>query len=362
MVASSSTRGRLGYLDGLRGVAVLCVVLYHYFSRFESDNFYAFPPLNDFIFFRLVDFGYYGVHLFFTISGFVIALTLYNCNSIKEFVIRRFARLWPPMLLCSICTFVYLSIFDGVFETSIWRFIPTLTFIEPYFFNKLIHGIKFGWIDGAYWSLFVEVRFYFWAAVIYFFTKKFEQSFLIFCLIAYVLSLVLVDKRSQFIIHMMFFTEHLYWFVLGMGFYFYHVDKRKLARFYILSSALFFFMTKIGGFIMTDLIVLILVTNTFFVLNKFTFCQKIFSQNWLTSIGVCSYSLYLLHQNIGVDLNLKIAKSLNMEGYLSAVVPFLMLIIMIVISHLIYIFYEKPLNKKIVKFSSSIKKSSQVKC
>ncbi|WP_282156475.1 acyltransferase family protein [Vibrio diabolicus] len=226
MGASSSIRGRLGYLDGLRGVAVLCVVLYHYFSHFESDNFYAFPPLNDFIFFRLVDFGYYGVHLFFTISGFVIALTLYNCNGIKEFVLRRFARLWPPMLLCSICTFVYLSIFDGVFETSIWRFIPTLTFIEPYFFNKLFGGREFDWIDGAYWSLFVEVRFYFWASLIYFFTKKFEMNFIVFCFLSYTLNLCFVDTRYQFLISMLFFTDYLYWFVLGMGFYFYHVDKK----------------------------------------------------------------------------------------------------------------------------------------
>lgn len=102
------------------------------------------------------------------------------------------------------------------------------------------------------------------------------MNFIVFCFISYTLNLYFVDARYQFLISMLFFTDYLYWFVLGMGFYFYHVDKKRLALIYILSSILFFFMTNVDEFVVKDLIVLILVTSTFFVLNENIFSKKYF--------------------------------------------------------------------------------------
>ena len=102
--------GRIGILDGYRALAIGMVVLYHYFARWtppdHAANLYPYGPvLRD-----AFSFGYLGVNFFFIISGFVIGMTLERCKTPGEFFVRRFARLWPAMLACSIITFAGLSL------------------------------------------------------------------------------------------------------------------------------------------------------------------------------------------------------------------------------------------------------------
>src|SRR5437867_8608517 len=63
--------GRIAELDGLRGIAALSVLLFHYTSKFGELYGHQNPPP--------LEFGYggtLGVQLFFMISGFVIMATL----------------------------------------------------------------------------------------------------------------------------------------------------------------------------------------------------------------------------------------------------------------------------------------------
>ena len=71
----SSTR--LFFLDGLRGIAILLVVLYHSFADWPRELPYHEQYADIFLF----HFGKYGVQLFFIISGFVIAMTLENAKA-----------------------------------------------------------------------------------------------------------------------------------------------------------------------------------------------------------------------------------------------------------------------------------------
>jgi peptidoglycan/LPS O-acetylase OafA/YrhL len=71
---------RLGYvpeLDGVRGIAIAAVVLYHFFGL---------PG------------GFMGVDLFFVLSGFLITTLLLEDGRLGNFYVRRMARLLPPLL------------------------------------------------------------------------------------------------------------------------------------------------------------------------------------------------------------------------------------------------------------------------
>jgi peptidoglycan/LPS O-acetylase OafA/YrhL len=73
---SIQTNNRIAYLDGLRAIAILSVVLFHYYYTFPK-NVQVNYGTNIGNFF-LIKHGALGVMLFFSISGFVITLTLHN--------------------------------------------------------------------------------------------------------------------------------------------------------------------------------------------------------------------------------------------------------------------------------------------
>lgn len=102
--------GRIAFLDGFRGIAILPVTGFHYFTRYAADPRHIVPYSDALAGVRINEYGFYGVMLFFAVSGFVIAITLDHTHNFLEFVVRRFARLWPTMLVCSIITFLVLLI------------------------------------------------------------------------------------------------------------------------------------------------------------------------------------------------------------------------------------------------------------
>ena len=86
-----------GFIQELRGVAVLLVVAYHFFEK-------------------LVPLGYLGVDLFFGISGFVITSSLirredYNLSGLRGFYLRRIERLLPSLNLMIFFTLICVMLF-----------------------------------------------------------------------------------------------------------------------------------------------------------------------------------------------------------------------------------------------------------
>jgi len=160
---------RIELLDSFRCIAIVAVLLYHltnsYIAQYPYGNYFQ----------HIFKYGYLGVQFFFMISGFVISYTLENTPSLLSFYKNRFIRLFPAVLLCSLITFTVSRALDGrnLFGNAhqIKNFLPSLTFINPNLW-KLITGIDFHWINGSYWSLWVEVQFYAIASAAYFISKK----------------------------------------------------------------------------------------------------------------------------------------------------------------------------------------------
>ncbi|MFC6080682.1 acyltransferase family protein [Sphaerisporangium aureirubrum] len=88
---------RLAWLDALRGVAALAVVLEHMLYRFV-------PVLRPY----WMNLGIYGVMVFFLVSGYIIPASLENRGDVRAFWVGRLFRLYPLYLL--IIVVVLLSI------------------------------------------------------------------------------------------------------------------------------------------------------------------------------------------------------------------------------------------------------------
>ena len=94
---------RISHLDGMRGLAILFVVLFHAFYRWSEIEPWQINPILR----SLSSYGWIGVELFFIISGYVIFLTLDRNLSMLSFVKKRWFRLFPAMLAISV--FIYVT-------------------------------------------------------------------------------------------------------------------------------------------------------------------------------------------------------------------------------------------------------------
>lgn len=78
-----TTAGRVRHLDGIRGIAILAVVCFHWIGSSMSVG----------------SGGYIGVDLFFVLSGFIITTLLIKRRpSYRQFIAGRMRRLYPPLL------------------------------------------------------------------------------------------------------------------------------------------------------------------------------------------------------------------------------------------------------------------------
>ena len=96
---------KIEFIQALRGIAALCVVLYHgsywtgKWAETTKDIFFAA--------------GYFGVSLFFVISGFIMVITTKKSDGslsyVKTFMIKRFMRIWPAYFIATIVSFMLLA-------------------------------------------------------------------------------------------------------------------------------------------------------------------------------------------------------------------------------------------------------------
>ncbi len=148
MTAETPKRSHYPALDGLRGVAILLVVLYHNFG-----------------FIRHSYFGWLGVDLFFVLSGFLITTILLNDAGqpgfLKNFFIRRILRIFPLYFLT---LFLFLVIFPqlDIYKNELSYFINNQWWFWTYLQNWLLsfHLTEDAKILTHLWSLAVEEQFY----------------------------------------------------------------------------------------------------------------------------------------------------------------------------------------------------------
>jgi peptidoglycan/LPS O-acetylase OafA/YrhL len=158
-------QARFASIDGLRGLAIALVVMFHAYRRWPGQVPWATAHAG----FPLFHYGWMGVELFFLISGFVIHMTLENCRGYGEFLGRRWLRLFPGMLVATLLVYGTAGLFAQrpAGPPSLSGLLPGLIFTNPDILYQFT-GVRIVPIEGAFWSLFVEVPFYLIFGLLYF--------------------------------------------------------------------------------------------------------------------------------------------------------------------------------------------------
>lgn len=185
-------------IDGLRFIAIMAVLLVHiagYWTVRAGRAYAAMSPLDSAVQ-SVVSLGGYGVHLFFIISGFVLAMPF--CKHVflggkpvklSQYFWRRVTRLEPPYVISMLAFFLFMPLFGKGTWAGLWpHLLASLTYT-----HNLVYG-KGSLINNAAWSLEVEIQFY-----------------LLVPLIASLLWLPTVPRRLAFMAAIVVFSLHSLW-------------------------------------------------------------------------------------------------------------------------------------------------------
>jgi len=350
MSSSVKTKNdRLYSIDLIRFIAAVYVVFYHYgFRGFAKDNMSIlhFPELENFS-----KYGYLGVDLFFIISGFVIIMSVRNSDLI-DFCISRFTRLYPAFWICIILTAVFTVFFGGaIYIVTIQQVLFNLTMFNGFF------GVEH--VDGVYWSLVIELQFYFLIAIILFFKKlKYIKTFGYVLLAISISQLLLPFAEAPRFVQVIYYITFARWnpyFIAGMFFYFMRSENEILKNLIPILVAYFVaiiyalqnleYKAEAYGHSFSESIVIALITSFFIVIFLVSINKlKMLNKKKFLYMGILTYPLYLIHQNIGFMIFNNLGYTVN-----KWVLLFSVFILMLIVSYSINKYIEKPLGSNLRK-------------
>lgn len=137
-------------IDLLRLVSAVLVMLFHY-TFVGSVLDFAPQPRTD-AFGEYGRYMYLGINFFFIISGFVILLSAQDGKP-RQFILSRFIRLYPAYWLCVLLTAGAAVAFNQPAYQLEWTHVlVNLTMLQ--------NGFDVPLVDGVYWTLWMELKFY----------------------------------------------------------------------------------------------------------------------------------------------------------------------------------------------------------
>lgn len=342
-VETRKDNSRFALLDLLRLAAALMVVAFHWLFRGHAAGVQAtdFPDAS-----RLAVYGYIGVDWFFVISGFVIAWTAEGRPAAK-FAILRFARLYPGYLACMTITFAMTLSYQWPGHEVSWAdWLANATMFAPAF------GRQF--MDGAYWSIVVEMVFYGWvflglASGLW--SKRIPIAFL--WLAISVANMVWIKSEA---LRFLLITDFTPWFIMGMMMQDIWKRGARLEVSVILITAFLAsclsLAIQVPGFandygVLPDLALLFSLNLLGILLvAEAISVEKVSARlaRCCSLAGAVSYPLYLFHQHAGYML---IDRTSKLLGPTLSVCLALTAVFAVVLSTSLLI--EKPLRPMIVK-------------
>ncbi len=282
---------RLLELDVLRGLAALWVVAEH----FTSDP-HRQPYMDDLAFnFPLP--AFYGVQLFFLISGFVIFMTIERVRTGGEFVRARASRLYPAYWTAVILTFVVVSLFrpELLSEVSLPDALFNLTMLQDWF--------QVPQVDNVYWTLAVELAFYTAICLLFISGLLRRVEWVAVVWLAVVMAARLAENaglvRFPGAVQITFLLPYTQLFLAGILFYKVRNRQDTWATHVLIltcwATQPWVFWGGTGG------VGVVVATVCFALFYAFAY-DRLRWIAWapLIFLGTISYSLYLTHQNIGM--------------------------------------------------------------
>ncbi|GAA3027672.1 acyltransferase [Kitasatospora albolonga] len=307
VIAAPERRGgRLHVLDALRLIAAVSAMTWHYagFQRFspiwgDTTPAKAVPLLHPF-----AVYGWVGVELFFLISGFVICMSVWG-RSVGQFVTSRVSRLFPAYWAGVLMTSAMLFLVKPVWDEGArdWEFTDILTNL-----TMMQNGIGGQDLDGVYWTLWLELRFYVLIGLLALWGLTYRRV-VAFCGVWTLLSVFATNSPIP-LIGVMTFPQYSPYFISGVAMYLMYRFGPNLLLWGLIGLNWLLAQNQLRGVVaiyswdakehVSFGVAFALITLAFLAmigvaLGKFDWVRW----KWLTVAGALTYPVYLLHQQLG---------------------------------------------------------------
>ncbi len=338
-------------IDGLRALAVLLVVAFHYYPNWIEGS-------------KFIQGGFIGVDIFFVISGYLITSIIFygirnHSFSIKEFYAKRIRRIFPALLamLTSVFLFGWYVMLPNEFRLLAKHILGGIGFSSNFVLSNEV-----GYFDDAIdvkpllhlWSLGIEEQFYiFWPALLMLiFSSKLLALIIIFCTVSFFLNIFLVQSDPTLVFYSTF--TRAWELILGgiiAAFNLATNNKSYLKNIYLVNLISFigilciiysvlYLNGKVAfpyyyGLIPTLGACLVIISGKQALINNYFLSNRL-----LVYIGLISFPLYLWHWPLLVLY--KISFNLDTVSFTARII---LVIISFVLASLTYHLIEIPIRK-----------------
>jgi len=342
------TMGRLRSIDGMRGLAALAVVLFHLNLKMKEELQAFLPDIITMV----MSYGYLGVPVFFVISGMVISLSVNDkkvtLSYAGNFALRRSIRL-DITYWASICFILVFMMLNNHFLGGDKPYpSPGNVLLHMFYLQDLFSVDPV--ISVVYWTLCLEVQLYLFFLLSVWLSQTLSKKlnldyykvFLSGVVLLGIYSLSLDQQMTSLSLPGLFLP---YWHYFLIGVLISNIVRGKKASVPIL---LVWMAIEIGFLMSGDIksysVAGIVFGMFVFLLLRWNNLDTFLSGRIFQYLGSISYTLYLVHPDIGWKA-ISVGKQFFGSGMSSIATLFVFLsalLFSILVAHLFHIAFEKP--------------------
>ncbi len=330
-------------IDLLRFISAMMIVIFHY--TFVGHMLSYAPDMK----FEAVDqfsrYLYLGINFFFIISGFVIFMSAQD-GQVKRFIVSRVVRLYPAYWFGVIFTGLVIYFFSQYqsLQVALGQWLANLSMVQSVF--------DIANIESAYWTLWIELKFYGVILILIVFrVLKYITHLIFVTLVASIFWLTNVSAEvNPFILA---FPHWAGYFATGIVFYLIRRDGCNGYRALLLALSIVFIGVQNVKFVesmhvwyevefsISTVLCLNALFLSCFVVIAFKESNSFRTPKFLV-LGALSYPLYLIHQNAGYVIFNRLVHYMD-----SKLLVVLITAMMLLLAYVIYRFVETPLASRL---------------